>query len=128
MKQLVLEKIVVSPFPPMNKRCLWIKGNTFNYWYNGAWRSIDTEIDIDEEYINEKVNESVSTEKTKLVGDAPQEYDSIEEIAQHIVDHKEETEEISENINANTESIKKLEEQIAAGGSGMPSEWEGFEI
>ena len=65
---------------------------------------------------------------TKLIGDAPQEYDSIEEIAQHITDHKVETEEISENISANTESIKKLEEQIAAGGGGMPSEWEGFEI
>ena len=65
---------------------------------------------------------------TKLIGDAPQEYDSIEEIAQHITDHKVETEEINENVSANTESIKKLEEQIAAGGSGMPSEWEGFEI
>lgn len=125
MKQLVLEKIVISPFPPMNKRCLWLKGNTFNYWYNGAWRSIDTEIDINNEYIDERMTEIVSEEITKVVGNAPEEYDTLGEFAQYVTEHEIESEERDETISANTEAIKKLEEKINSGVTG--DAWENFE-
>ena len=126
MKQLVLEKIVVSGFPPVNKRCLWLKGNTFYFWYKGAWRSIESNIDINTEYIDEKVSEVVSEEITNIVGNAPEEYDTLEELAQYASEHKIESEERDSNINANTEAIKKIEEKIAAGG-GISDEWEGWE-
>ena len=129
MKQIVLEKIVISPFPPINKRCLWFNGSVFNYWYGGAWRSIDSEIDINNEYIDEKVTEVVSDEITKVVGNAPEEYDTLGELAQYAAQHAIEAEVRDTNIGANTEAIKQLEEKIAAGGGGgIPSEWEGFEI
>lgn len=126
MKQLVLEKIVVSGFPPVNKRCLWLKGNTFYFWYKGAWRSIESNIDINNEYIDEKVSEVVSEEITNIVGNAPEEYDTLGELAQYASDHKIEAEERDANISANTEAIKKIEEKIAAGG-GIGDEWEGWE-
>lgn len=126
MKQLVLEKIVVSGFPPVNKRCLWLKGNTFYFWYKGAWRSIESNIDINNDYIDEKVTEVVSEEITKVVGNAPEEYDTIEELAQYTVEHEIEAEERDANIDANTKAIKELEEKVNAGG-GIPSAWEGFE-
>lgn len=119
MKQLVLEKIVVSGFPPVNKRCLWLKGNTFYFWYKGAWRSVDSNVDITEEFIEEKVSESVATEAVKIVGDAPEEYDTLGEIAQSTVEHQ-------ENIKANTEAIKELEQKISAGG-GVSEGWEAFD-
>ena len=129
MKQLVLEKIVISPFAPMNKRCLWLKGNTFHYWYNGAWRSIDSDVDINNEYIDEKVTEVVSEtineEIKNIVGNAPEEFDTLEEIAQYASDHEAEAEERDANIKANTAAIKELEEKVANGG--VPSAWEGFE-
>lgn len=126
MKQLVLEKIVISAFPPVNKRCLWLKGNTFYYWFNGAWRSIESNIDIDEEYIDEKVTEIVSDEMTKVVGNAPVEYDTLGELAHFVTEHKVEAEERDAMIDANAEAIKELEEKITTGG-GIPGEWEGFE-
>lgn len=126
MKQLVLEKIVVSGFPPVNKRCLWLKGNTFYFWYKGAWRSIDSNIDVNESYIDEKVNEVISDEITKITGNAPEEYDTLEEVAHYVIDHESEAEKRNAVIDANTEAIKKIEEKIAA-GSGIPEVWEGFE-
>lgn len=112
MKQLVLEKIVVSGFPPVNKRCLWLKGNTFYYWYKGAWRSIDSNIDINNEYIDEKVSETVAEEITKVVGNAPESYDTLEEIHDYIQTHVEEATARDEDIKTNTESIEKLEEKV----------------
>ena len=125
MKQLVLEKIVISGFPPVNKRCLWLKGSTFYYWYKGAWRSIDSNVDIDDEYVDEKVSEVVSIEMTKVLGNAPEEYDTLEEIAHYVTEHKVEAEERDIIIDSNVEAIKKLEDKIAAGG--ISSTWEGFE-
>lgn len=128
MKQLVLEKIVVSGFPPVNKRCLWLKGNTFYYWYKGAWRSIDSNVDIDEDYIEEKftevINEVVTEEVTKIVGNAPEEYNTLEELAQYASDHKVEAEERDANIIANTEAIKELTERVIASDT---DNWEGWE-
>lgn len=124
MKQLVLEKIVVSGFPPVNKRCLWLKGNTFYYWYKSAWRSIDSEVDINEEFIEEKVTEVVSEEMTKIVGNAPENYDTLEELAQYATDHKIESEERDANISANTEAIKELKEKVIVDGT---DDWEGWE-
>ena len=112
MKQLVLEKIVVSGFPPVNKRCLWLKGNTFYFWYKGAWRSIESNIDINEDYIDGKVNEVVSEEITKVVGNAPEEYNTLEELAEYAAIHQIEAEERDANINANTEAIQELKEKI----------------
>ena len=126
MKQLVLEKIVVSPFAPMNKRCLWIKGNSFYYWYKGAWRSIETEIEINNEYIDERVSEVVSEEIVKVIGDAPEELDTLGELAQYAADHAIESEERDANIAANAEAIKELEDKIATGG-GVTDAWENFE-
>lgn len=125
MKQLVLEKIVVSGFPPVNKRCLWLKGNTFYFWYKGAWRSIDSNIDINEEYIDGKVNEAISEEITKVVGNAPEEYDTLGELAQYASEHEKEARERDVNISANTEAIKVIEEKIAAVDNG--DEWESWE-
>ena len=126
MKQLVLEKIVVSGFPPVNKRCLWLRGNTFYFWYKGAWRSIDSNVDINEDYIDEKVNEVVSEEIIKVVGNAPEEYDTLGELAQYAAEHEIESKERDANISANTEAIKIIEEKIAAGG-GVGDEWESWE-
>ena len=98
------------------------------YWYNGAWRSVDTEIDIADDYIDEKVNEVVIEKVVELKGDAPENLDTIEELSKHIEDHEVKAEIRDTNIDANTKAIKELEEKIAAGGgSGLPSEWEGFE-
>lgn len=112
MKQLVLEKIVVSGFPPINKRCLWLKGNTFYFWYKGAWRSIDSEIDINNEYIDEKVSETVNQELTNVLGNAPEEYDSLGEIADYIAQHKEEATKMQSNIGSNKTAIEDLDERI----------------
>ena len=125
MKQLVLEKIVVSGFPPVNKRCLWLKGNTFYFWFKGAWRSIDSNIDISNEYIDEKVTEVVSEEITKVIGNAPEEYDTLEELAQYAAEHKVESEERDANISANTEAIEELKDKVTTGGS--TDGWEGWE-
>lgn len=115
MKQLVLEKIVVSGFPPVNKRCLWLKGNTFYYWYKGAWRSIDS-VDIDEEYIDNKVSEVVSEavgeEIEKVVGNAPEEYNTLGEVVDYIQDHAVEAESRDERISENTDAIKDLNEKF----------------
>lgn len=111
MKQLVLEKIVVSGFPPVNKRCLWLKGNTFHYWYAGAWRSID----------DGKVTEVVSEEIAKVIGNAPEDYDTLEEIAQYAMGHKDESEERDVNISANTEAIKEIKDRLA----NSTDWWEG---
>jgi hypothetical protein len=116
MRQLVLEKIVISGFPPINKRCLWLKGNTFYYWYKGAWRSIDSEIDIDSDYIDNKVSEVVSEEIINVIGDAPEEYNTLGELAQYAAEHEIESEKRNANISANTEAIKVLEEKVATGG------------
>ena len=112
MKQLVLEKIVVSGFPPVNKRCLWLKGNTFYFWYKGAWRSINSEIDINNEYIDEKVSEAVTEEITKVVGTAPEDFDTLGEIHEYIQAHAEEATARNESIKENAEDIEKLEEKI----------------
>ena len=112
MKQLVLEKIVVSGFPPVNKRCLWLKGNTFYFWYKGAWRSINSEIDINNEYIDEKVSEAVTEEITKVVGTAPEDFDTLGEIHEYIQTHAEEATVRNESIKENAEDIEKLEEKI----------------
>lgn len=125
MKQLVLEKIVVSGFPPVNKRCLWLKGNTFYYWYKGAWRSIDSNIDINNEYIDEKVSETVSEEITKVIGNAPEEYDTLGELAQYAAEHKTESEKRDANISANTEAIKEINDKLTTGDSA--DGWEGWE-
>ena len=126
MRQLVLEKIVISPFPPMNKRCLWIKGDTFNYWYKGAWRTIDTSIEIDGEDVDDIIAEAVATEVANVVGKAPAEYDTLEEIAKHIVEHKVESATMQGNITANTEAIEDLAGKIGTGGSGDSGDDEGW--
>lgn len=125
MRQLVLEKIVVSGFPPVNKRCLWLKGNTFYYWYKGAWRSIDSEVDIDSEYIDNKVTEVVSEEIINVIGDAPEEYNTLGELAQYAAEHEIESEKRNANISANTEAIKILEEKVATGD--ISAGWRVFE-
>ena len=112
MRQLVLEKIVVSGFPPVNKRCLWLKGNTFYYWYKGAWRSIDSNIDVNEDYIDEKVSEVVSKEIVNVIGDAPAELDTLSEVAEYIKKHKEEATEMQGDIVDNTEAIAELDEKL----------------
>lgn len=112
MRQLVLEKIVVSGFPPVNKRCLWLKGNTFYYWYKGAWRSIDSNIEVNEEYIDEKVSETVAQEIITILGDAPEEMDTLSEISEYIAKHEEEATERQSNIEENRTDIEVLKEQI----------------
>lgn len=112
MKQLVLEKIVISGFPPVNKRCLWLKGNTFYYWYKGAWRSIDSNIEVNEEYIDEKVSETVAQEIITILGDAPEEMDTLSEISEYITKHEEEATERQSNIEENRTDIEVLKEQI----------------
>lgn len=124
MKQLVLEKIVISGFPPVNKRCLWLKGNTFHYWYKGAWRSIESNIDIDN--LDEVVEQTVSTEIDKVIGGASESFDTFGELETYVSEHEIEAEERDSLINANAEAIKTLEDKIAA-GTGIPSAWEGFE-
>lgn len=124
MKQLVLEKIVVSGFPPVNKRCLWLRGNTFYYWYKGAWRSIDS-VDIDEEYVDDRISEVVSEEITKVIGNAPEEYDTLGELAQYASEHKIESEERDTKIDANTEAVEAIKEKIAA--IDESSGWIAFE-
>lgn len=121
MKQLVLEKIIISGFPPVNKRCLWLKGNTFYYWYKGAWRSVNSNIDIDEDYIDEKVSEEIG----KVVGNAPEELNTLEELAQYAENHEIESAERDIRIEENTKTIKELEEKITH--SDIPGSWEGFE-
>ena len=124
MKQLVLEKIVVSGFPPVNKRCLWLRGNTFYYWYKGAWRSIDS-VDIDEEYVDDRISEVVSEEITKVIGNAPEEYDTLGELAQYASEHKIESEERDTKIDTNTEAVEAIKEKIAA--IDESSGWIAFE-
>ena len=122
MRQLVLEKIVVSGFPPVNKRCLWLKGNTFYFWYKGAWRSVDSNVDVDSDYIDEKVTEVVDKEMTKIIGNAPEEYDTMGELAEYVAEHKVEADIRTENIEANAEAIKALEEKVSTSDA-----WESFE-
>lgn len=112
MRQLVLEKIVISAFAPLNKRCLWLKGNTFHYWFNGAWRSINSEIDINNEYIDEKVSETVTEELTKVVGTAPENFDTLGEVHDYIQSHVEEATTRNELIEENTKNIEELEERV----------------
>lgn len=112
MRQLVLEKIVISGFPPVNKRCLWLKGNTFYFWYKGAWRSIDSEIDINNEYIDEKVSETVAEEVNKIVGTAPENFDTLGEIHEYVQSHVEEATTRDESIEENAKNIEALEEKI----------------
>lgn len=112
MKQLVLEKIVVSGFPPVNKRCLWLKGNTFYYWYKGAWRSIDSNIEVNDEYIDEKVSETVAQEITNVLGNAPAEFDTLGEVAEYITKHEEEATERQNDIEANKTAIDDLNEKV----------------
>lgn len=112
MRQLVLEKIVVSGFPPVNKRCLWLKGNTFYFWYKGAWRSIESNIDVNEDYIDEKVSETVAQELESVLGNAPENYDSLEEIAEFITKHQEEATEMQSGIDDNRLAIEELNDKI----------------
>ena len=116
MKQLVLEKIVVSGFPPVNKRCLWLKGNTFYYWYKGTWRSIDSEVDIDSDYIDSKVTEVVSEtigeEIGKVIGTAPAEYDTLGEVVEYMQEHEAESEERDAQLDEHTAAIQDLNEKI----------------
>lgn len=116
MKQLVLEKIVVSGFPPVNKRCLWLKGNTFYYWYKGTWRSIDSEVDIDSEYIDNKVTEVVSEtigeEINKVIGTAPAEYDTLGEVVEYMQEHEAESEERDAQLGEHAAAIQDLNEKI----------------
>lgn len=120
MKQLVLEKIVVSGFPPVNKRCLWLKGNTFYYWYNGAWRSTDSNIDIDD--LDKVVEQTVKQEITNVIGDAPEAYNTLGELAGYIEEHESESSERDKNIEANTSAIEELKEKVEAGSNDG---WEG---
>jgi len=81
MKQLVLEKIVVSGFPPINKRCLWLKGNTFYFWFKGAWRSVDSNIDVNEDFIEKTVKEEVTNAiNDTFINGADENHDSFGEI------------------------------------------------
>lgn len=117
MRQLVLEKIVVSGFPPVNKRCLWLKGNTFYYWYKGAWRSIDN-VDIDEDYLDNKVtevvSEAVSEEIVKVIGDAPDEYDTLGEVATYVEAHEKESEKRDAQINEHSIAIQDINEKLTS--------------
>lgn len=81
-------------------------------------------MDINEEFIEEKVTEVVSEEMTKIVGNAPEDYDTLEELAQYATDHKIESEERDANISANTEAIKELKEKVIVDGT---DDWEGWE-
>lgn len=116
MRQLVLEKIVVSGFPPVNKRCLWLKGNTFYYWYKGTWRSIDSEVDIDSDYIDNKVTEVVSEtigeEINKVIGTAPAEYDTLGEVVEYMQEHEAESEERDAQLGEHAAAIQDLNEKI----------------
>ena len=123
MKQLVLEKIVVSGFPPVNKRCLWLKGSTFYFWYKGAWRSIDSNIEVNEDYIDEKVSETVSQELNSVLGNAPEELDTLGEVAEYIAKHTEESNMMKDNIGDNTEAIEDLKKKVDEGGGGGFSNW-----
>lgn len=115
MKQLVLEKIVVSGFPPVNKRCLWLKGNTFYYWYKGAWRSIDS-VDVDEDYIDNKVtevvSEAVSEEIGKVIGEAPAEYDTLGEVASYVEEHEKESEKRDAQLDEHSAAIQDINEKL----------------
>ena len=113
MRQLVLEKIVVSGFPPVNKRCLWLKGNTFYFWYKGAWRSVDSNIDVNEDYIDEKVTETVSQELESIIGNAPDNLDTLGELAEQFAEHEEEATERQSDIEENKAAIDDLKEQIS---------------
>ena len=113
MRQLVLEKIVVSGFPPVNKRCLWLKGNTFYFWYKGAWRSVDSNIEVNEDYIDEKVSETVSQELENIIGNAPDHLDTLGEIAEQVTKHEEEATERQSDIEENKAAIDELKEQVS---------------
>lgn len=58
-----------------------------------------------------------------MIGDAPEEYDTLGELAQYAAEHKAESEERDANISANTEAIKELKDKVATGGS--TDGWEG---
>lgn len=113
MRQLVLEKIVVSGFPPVNKRCLWLKGNTFYFWYKGAWRSVDSNIEVNEDYIDEKVSETVSQELGNIIGNAPEHLDTLGEIAEQFTKHEEEATERQSGIEENKAAIDELKERVS---------------
>lgn len=111
MKQIILEKIVISPFPPVNKRCLWLNGSIFRYWYNGAWRTVDSDVEINNEYIDQKVSEVVETKVPtisetvveKVVADAPKEMDTFKEVADQIEDINKKMEELAPTTGGWTE-------------------------
>lgn len=117
MRSIVLEKIVVSAFPPINRRCLWLKDNTFYFWRDGAWRSVDSNVSVNTEYIDSKVNEvvseTVSEEITKVVGNASEEFDTLEELEAYAKAHAVEAEARGEAIAANTEAIEDLEQKLS---------------
>lgn len=123
MKQLILEKIIISGFPPSNKRCLWIKGNTFYFWYKGAWRSIDSEIDINNEYIDEKVSETVAKEIDSLLDEAPEELNTFPEIVDQIVTFTEDNAEVKSIALENTMAIEEIKKQLENGGTSGGSGW-----
>lgn len=49
---------------------------------------------------------------TKVIGDAPEEYDSLGEIHDYIKTHVEEATTRDENIKTNAENIEALEEKV----------------
>jgi hypothetical protein len=116
MKQLVFEKIIISANPPSDKRSLWLRGNGFYYWYRNMWRLIDSNVDIDESYIDEKVTEVVSEtigeEINKVVGNAPVEYDTLGEVVEYIKEHSAEADVRDEQIEENASAIKDLNEKF----------------
>lgn len=62
----------------------------------------------------------------KVIGNAPEEYDTLGELAQYAAKHEIESAERDANISANTEAIKELEEKITTDG-GITDDWESFE-
>lgn len=80
------------------------------------WRLIDSNVDIDESYIDEKVTEVVSEtigeEINKVVGNAPEEYNTLGEVVGYLQEHSAESEVRDEQLEEHASAIKDLNEKF----------------
>lgn len=116
---IILDKIVVSKIPPTNTKVLWIKQGKL-YYYSNGWRCLDNDLEMAEEYIDNKVKEEVENKVTTevknqiddVIGGASEDYNTFEELEQYIIEHNDEVESVKENIETNKTDINDLKEQI----------------
>ena len=102
---ITLKGITISKYPPQDKHMLWINAGKM-YYFSGQW------ILINEEYVDSKVNEVVGAEVGKIMGDAPEQFDTLGEVADYINDHDLEVKEMKENISENTTNIIEVDKDV----------------